>query len=371
MLNNIFSQFETTGTFHSALPFGSGHINDTYLAKTTEQHNPDYILRRINHKIFTTPHELMNNILLVTQHLRTKLSHNTNKNLTRECLTVILNHQQEPIVIDKEGNYWTCYLYIPDSNSHDIVKNPKQAYEGGRLIGRFLEMLSDFPAEKLHETLPQFHNVEFRLDNFEHALQEDAFNRAQHCQKEITYVRDLAEEMQLVISLGKQGKIPLRVVHNDTKFNNLLLDNKDNGLCVIDLDTVMPGYVHYDFSDSVRTVANSCAEDEKELTKINFDMALFTAFCHGFLQECRENLTAEEINSLARAVPLMPFLHGTRFLTDYLSGDSYYKIHFPEHNLQRAQAQFQLVRRMQEKTAEMNNIIQQIVSQPVLAVLDY
>lgn len=356
MLNHIFSQFETIGTFLSAAPFGSGHINDTYLIKTAEHQHPDYILRRINHQVFTTPYELMQNVLLVTQHLRTKLS-GISKDLNRDCLTVILSHQQQPIVMDEAGNYWTCYLFIPDSYSHDIVKNHTQAYEGGKLVGRFLQMLDDFPAEKLHETIPQFHNVEFRLNNFERALQENRLGRARECELEITFVREQAETMKLVMSLGRQGKIPLRVVHNDTKFNNLLLDSQDNGLCVIDLDTVMPGYIHYDFSDAVRTVANSSAEDEKDLAKINFDMTLFSAFSRGFLQECKESLTKDEIQSLANAVPLMPYIHGMRFLTDHLAGDHYYKIHFPGHNLQRAQAQFQLVRCMQEKIQEMQDII--------------
>lgn len=365
MLKNIFSQFKTTGTFQSATPFGSGHINDTYLVKTAEPNESDYILRRINHHIFTTPHALMNNVVLVTQHI-----HNKSKQPDK-ALNVILNHQQQPIVNDSEGNYWTCYVYIENSYSHDVVKNSKQAYEGGKLIGRFLEMLSDLPAEHLNETIPNFHNLEFRLQNFEKALHENLFNRALLCQNEIDFIRTQAEEMNLVLSLTKQGKIPLRAVHNDTKFNNLLLDKNDSGICVIDLDTVMPGCVHYDFSDAARTIANSSTEDEKDLTKISFDMKLFTAFCNGFLHECKNLLTHEEINTLAHAVPLMPFIHGTRFLTDYLSGDHYYKIHFPEHNLQRARAQFQLVRCMQEKMTEMNNIIQQIISQPLPIAQDY
>lgn len=357
MVENIFSHFKTQGTFESANPFGSGHINDTYLVKTSEANCPNYILQRINHRVFTQPQALMDNVLRVTQHVRNKLSITGNKNINRESLTVISSIDQQPIVLDDAGHYWACYLYIHDSYAHDVVKNPKQAYEGGKLIGRFLELLSDFPSATLHETLPKFHNVEFRLTNFMHALKQDAFDRVKFCRKEIEFVLTHADEMKLVMSLGKQGKIPLRVVHNDTKFNNLLLDSEDNGLCVIDLDTVMPGYIHYDFSDAVRTVANSSAEDEKELAKIQFDLNLFSAFCAGFLGALQGNLHSAEINTLAHAAPLMPYLHGTRFLTDYLSGDQYYKIHFPEHNLQRAQAQFQLVRRMQEKMQQMQRIV--------------
>jgi len=362
MLQEIFAQFETEGTFHSAEPYGSGHINDTFLVRTEEKHYPDYILRRINHRIFNQPQALMQNISLVTQHIRNKLSKVSDHNLHRQCLTVINSINQEPILLDNEGGYWSCYLYINDSQAHDIVKNAKQAQEGGKLIGRFLNLLSDFPGTLLHETLPQFHNVEFRLNNFEKAVAANTHDRAKHCHNEIDFVRALAEEMKLVMSLGKQGRISLRVVHNDTKFNNVLLDNDDNGLCVIDLDTVMPGYVHYDFSDAVRTIANSAAEDEQDLSKIQFDLPLFAAFCRGFLGELKNSLNADEVNSLARAAPLMPYLHGTRMLTDYLSGDQYYKIHFPEHNLQRARAQFQLIRRMREKLGDMEKIILEVTS---------
>lgn len=360
MLKDIFSQFATTGSFQQAELFGSGHINDTYLVKTKEPNGPDYILQRINHIIFTQPNALMNNVMQVTQHMRTKLSKLT-PHVERACLTVIPNKRNQPIVLDNNNHYWACYLYISDSYAHDSAKNPKQAYEGGKLIGRFLDLLSDFPITNLHETLSQFHNVDFRLNNFENALNEDRYERAQYCQNEVAFVRNNADEMRIVLELGRQGIIPLRVVHNDTKFNNLLLDAEDNGLCVIDLDTVMPGFVHYDFSDAVRTIANSSAEDEKELDTIHFDLELFAAFAGGFFSEIKNNLLTEEVNSLARAVPLMPFLHGTRFLTDYLSGDHYYKTHFPGHNLQRAKAQFRLVERMQEKIPEMNKIIQYLI----------
>lgn len=355
MLKSLFSQFQTRGTYQSAEPYGSGHINDTYLVQTTEAHCPNYIFQRINHHVFQHPQAMMNNIVLVTEHIRNKL--NPYINSERECLTVIKSTQQFPAVTDEEGFYWACYLYINDSHAHDLVTNTKQAREGGKLIGRFLNHVSDFPHEALHETLPNFHNVDFRLENFERAVKENNFDRVQQCQSEIEFVRSIADEMKLTMSLGEQGKIPLRVVHNDTKFNNILLDSDDNGLCLIDLDTVMPGYLHYDFSDAVRTIANSSAEDEKDLRKISFDMNLFSAFCTGFIGEIKHNLNSAEINSLARAAPLMPFLHGMRFLTDHLTGDGYYKIHFPGHNLQRAQAQFQLIRCIQENISEMHKII--------------
>lgn len=354
LLNTIFNQFQTQGTLESCESFGSGHINDTFLAKTCENEHPNYILQRINHQIFTNPIALMHNVVLVTQRLQNKIEKNG--------LTVILSRNQEPIVIDKNNHYWACYLYVENSKSIDVVKNSKQAYEGGKVIGNFLHLLADFPCEILHITIPNFHNVALRLDAFEQALINDCKQRARFCQNEIEFVRAHGIEMQTVMKLGEQGKIPLRVVHNDTKFNNVLLDLDDNGLCLIDLDTVMPGYIHYDFSDAVRTIANSAAEDEKDLSKIQFNTDFFTAFCEGFLEEIGSSLLPEEINSLAASVPLMPFLHGLRFLTDYLAGDVYYKIHFPEHNLQRAQAQFHLVKCMLMKMPLMKNIIQGITS---------
>jgi Ser/Thr protein kinase RdoA (MazF antagonist) len=368
VLKQLFSQFNTQGTFNNARSFGSGHINDTYLIKTTEDHFPDYILQRINTQIFTNPQALMKNILLVTQHIKTKLNALSHIQINRKCLTIISSTQDLPYTVDSQGNYWACYLYIADSNALDNATNTKQAYEGGKLIGRFHELVSDLDANQLHITLPRFHDVEFRIDNLKHAISSNTLNRAQICHKEIKFVESQADKMMQIMKLAKQQKIPLRIVHNDTKFNNLLLDADDNGLCVIDLDTVMPGYIHYDFSDAARTIANSTAEDEKNLNNINFDLILFKAFCTGFLSELGQTLTDEEINSLGIAVPLMPFLHGIRFLTDYLMGDKYYKIHFPNHNLQRAQAQFQLVRCMLDKMPDIQFIIQELCnsSQPLL-----
>lgn len=353
MLKNIFQQFQIIGTFTSACTFGSGHINDTFLVKTAEKSCPNYILQRINHHIFKNVPALMNNVMLVTQHIQNKLRILSGANVDRECLTVILNLKQQPFVQDELGCYWVCYLFIEESKTCDLVLNDKQAYEGGKTLGRFLGLLSDFPSISLHETLPNFHHVESRLDNFAQAFSEDSCKRAASCRDEIAFVNEHADEMKYILRLGNEGKIPLRITHNDTKFNNILLDQQDNGLCVIDLDTVMPGYIHYDLSDAIRTVANTAVEDEKNLSKIRFNMQLFEAFCRGFLGEVKHSLTPMEIKSLAPSIPLLPFLMGVRFLTDYLMGDIYYKIHSPEHNLQRARAQFQFVRCIKEKAAEL------------------
>jgi len=357
----VFNQFETEGRFDHAYPFGTGHINDTYLVKTFETHAPNYILQRINHFIFPNVPALMNNVVLVTEHIQKKLRACAQSNLERHCLTLIVSQHKQPYVQDAEGYYWACYLYIDGSKSHDLVVNDKQAYEGGKMVGRFLDLLNDFPPILLHETLPAFHDVESRLNRFTQTLLENSFDRIKNCSDEIAFVHAHADEMQFILRLGKEGKIPLRITHNDTKFNNILLDEQDNGLCVIDLDTVMPGYIHYDLSDAIRTVANTAAEDEKELQKIDFNIDLFTAFSRGFVGEVKHTLTALESESLASSIPLMPFLMGLRFLTDYLAGDVYYKIHFPEHNLQRARAQFQFIRCIQRKMPEIDSILRKII----------
>lgn len=362
LLKYLFQQFQTQGTFAHAEPFGSGHINDTFLVQTVEDQSPNYILRRMNSYVFHEIPAVMNNIVLVTNHLQHKLQGFSNVDLQRECLTVIVNHQQQPFVKDEYGHYWTCYLYIDGSKTCDIVTNVKQAYEGGKTLGRFLELVSDMPCHLLHETLPNFHHLDYRLDLFMKALAENNHKRVASCQDDITFVNAHADAMKFVLHLGNSGQIPLRIIHNDTKFNNILLDENDNGLCMIDLDTVMPGYIHYDLSDAIRTVANTCAEDERDISKIQFNTELFSAFCRGFFSEVKHSLTPIEAESLTSSLPLLPYIIGLRFLTDYLMGDVYYKIHFPEHNLQRARAQFQFVRRIQEKMPELSAIIRQTLN---------
>lgn len=362
MLDAIFKQFQTQGTFAHAHPFGAGHINTTFLARTIEKHCPDYILQRINPVVFKHIPALMNNVLLVTRHIQHKLHALTPADLNKACLTLILSHHQQPFVQDDQGHYWTCYLFIEGSRSHDIVTNAKQAYEGGKTLGRFLEQVSDLPSHVLHETLPDFHHAECRLQHFYEAQAEDTCKRKASCKKEMDFVNAHAEAMQFILQLGRDGKISQRITHNDTKFNNILLDEEDNGLCMIDLDTVMPGYIHYDFSDAIRIVANTGAEDEADLDKITFNTNLFTAFCRGFLGEVKPSLSKAEAESLAYSLPLLPYLIGLRFLTDYLQGDVYFKTHFPHHNLQRARAQFQFVSRIQEKLPTLSAIINETLA---------
>ncbi len=345
-LGLIFQEFETHEQFLSGEPYGSGHINQTYWIKTLPPEGRSYILQKINHKIFKNIPELMKNISRVTEHLRAKIMEQGG-NPDRESLTVMktcrqgLNYYQDP-----EGNYWRLYIFIENTRSYDLVKTARQAFEGGKAFGRFQNFLDDLPGGPLFEIIPNFHNIDSRFEFFKAAVQADTHSRVKQLGPEIDFVEKFYPDMRSVLELGQQGKIPRRVTHNDTKFNNVLLDQNDQGLCVIDLDTVMPGYIHYDFSDSIRTVTNTAAEDEKDLSKIDMNLELFEAYATGFLGQVGSKLNSAEWASLGQSAKLLPFMIGLRFLTDYLQGDIYFKTHFSEHNLQRARAQFQLTRQI-------------------------
>jgi len=252
------------------------------------------------------------------------------------------------------------YIFISNHRSYNLVDSPDKAFEGGKAIGRFQAMLSDMPGGPLFETIPSFHDIEKRLQTFNLKINEDPVGRAGSVGREIDDVLQRAEEMKTILKFGKEGKIPLRITHNDTKFNNILLDENDNALCVIDLDTVMPGYVHYDFGDSIRTVANTATEDEKDLSKVRLDINLFKAYAEGYLSETGDTINDVEKEYLSFAPKLITYTIGVRFLTDFIDGDHYFKIHHELHNIQRARAQLQLVKSMEEHYGEMQQIINKL-----------
>ncbi|MFC2097261.1 phosphotransferase enzyme family protein [Bacteroidota bacterium] len=356
-LNKLMKNFCIRGTFESGEAYGSGHINDTFLVKTKEENVPDYILQRINHNIFKNVPALMDNIGRVTRHIRKKLIEIPGSDPDREGLTLIPTDDGKDYYKDENGNFWRTYIFISNNRSYDIVDSPEKAYEGGKAFGKYQAMIADLPGEPLHETIPDFHDISVRLNTFFEILEKNSVNRAKLVKEELTFVKERAEEMKRILHLGREGKIPLRITHNDTKFNNVLLDENDKKLCVIDLDTVMPGYVHYDFGDSIRTSTNTGAEDEKDLSKVNMDINLFEAYTKGFLEETNFFLNQCEKENLAFAGKLFPFIIGLRFLTDYIDGDNYFKIHHEHHNLQRAKAQFKLLLSMEEQFVEMQNIV--------------
>jgi thiamine kinase-like enzyme len=360
LLKDIFRRFQTEGSYLKGYPYGSGHIHDTFLVETKEKEKDNYILQRLNNRIFRNIPRLQDNIRRVTEHQRKKLAGTAGSDIKRECLTLITALNGETFITDDSGSFWRVYIFISRHRSYDIVDSPDKAFEGGKAIGKFQAMLSDLPGEPLFETIPFFHDIEKRLGTFNMKISEDTAGRVKHSENEIRDVLSRAEEMKIILKLGSEGKIPVRITHNDTKFNNVLLDENDKALCVIDLDTVMPGYVHYDFGDAIRTAANSAAEDEADLSKVKMDISLFRAYAAGYLGETRNTLNTVEKEYLAFAPRLITYTIAVRFLTDYLDGDNYFKIHHPHHNIQRARAQLQLVKSMEEQYPEMQEIIRSL-----------
>ncbi|HVV56502.1 MAG TPA: aminoglycoside phosphotransferase family protein [Mucilaginibacter sp.] len=350
-ISRIISAFDIPAEITSASPFGSGHINDTYRLTNEDLLGDDYLLQRINHHVFRDVPLLMNNLDIVTRHLKEKVASGKN------VLTLIGTKAGKPYLQDEDGNYWRVFVFLKDTKSYDLVTSEKQAYEGGKAFGSFQALLSDLDIHLIKYTIPDFHNIEFRLNNFEKAIASDSCNRASSVEPEIAFIRQRAKAMSEILEMGKAGFLPLRIVHNDTKFNNVLLDSHDNAQCVIDLDTVMPGFAAYDFGDSVRTIINTAAEDEADTIRIGLNVPLFAAYTRGYLQEAQTFLTQAEVDSLIKGALLLPFIQSVRFLTDYLEGDVYFKIHSPGHNLQRTRAQHALVVKLEENLAALEGII--------------
>jgi thiamine kinase-like enzyme len=359
-LNEIYNRFQTEGSYFSGEAFGSGHIHDTFRIITAENEKDDYILQKLNSRIFKDIPSLQHNIERVTVHLRNKLKQIPGADIKRECLQLIPARDGKSWIRDKDGDFWRMYVFISDHRSYNIVDSPDKAFEGGKAIGRFQAMLSDMPGEPLIETIPHFHNIEKRLETFNATVKRDPVKRVSAVQDEIKLVNERAEKMKHILRLGREGRIPVRITHNDTKFNNILLDRHDKALCVIDLDTVMPGYVHYDFGDAIRTATNTASEDEKDLSKITMNLDLFKAYSEGYLSETGETLNDVEKENLAFAPQLITYTIAVRFLTDYIDGDNYFKIHHEHHNIQRARAQLKLVRSMEEHYGDMQNIIKKL-----------
>jgi len=356
-LNHVVGHFQTDFSIADIEPFGGGHINDTFLLKTPEGDGPKFILQRINTYVFRNAVGLMNNISLVTEHIRDKLRKDRFDDLDRRSLRLINTTSGKTYYLDDQDRYWRIFNFIDDHRVYDTAPNHEIAYEGARMFGQFINMLSDLNPDKIVDTIPRFHDISFRMDNFERAVKEDPMNRVGLLNTEIAYVRSSYEIMSTILRLGEKGLITPRIVHNDTKINNVLFDQDNKGLCVVDLDTIMPGYVHYDFGDGVRTCANTGKEDDEDLANIEYDLGMFEAFSGGFIESIHSILNDHEINSLVYASLLFPFIMGLRFLTDYISGDVYYKVSHPEHNIVRARAQFKLAKDGEHKLKELQSII--------------
>lgn len=337
-------------------PYGSGHINSTWLSvhKSADGKEVKNLMQKISTAAFKNPEQLMENIVGVTEFLRDKVEEDG-------TLTVIPTIDGKNFYLDEFGNYWRVYKFIEKATAYDKIENDDDFYTCGLAFGEFQQMLAEYPAEKLYETIPNFHNTPSRFADFKKALAEDKMGRAKDVQPEIDFVLAHECKADAITSKLESGEIPYRVTHNDTKLNNILIDDATGkAKCVIDLDTVMPGAAAYDFGDSIRFGASTGAEDETDLSKISVDTHLFEVFAKGYLATANKFLTPAEKDSLVTGAYLMTLECGVRFLTDYLNGDVYFKIHRENHNLDRCRTQFKLVADMEEKESELRAIVNSI-----------
>jgi len=346
-LKIVFSQFDDSTEVVSYKELASGHINDTYLIETSNKKN--FVLQRINHGVFKDVPGLINNKVAISKHIQEKLSHLPENERERKVLTFVATKDGAPFYFDKNGGYWNMMVYITDSITYETVKNEEIAYEGGKLIGDFLNRTNDFDASQLIEVIPKFHDMSSRFSQFEDSLKVASTERLIQSNQSINLVWRLKDEMHILQNLKESGAIKLRVTHNDTKISNVLFDTNKKGLCVIDTDTVMPGIVHYDFGDAIRTICNSAAEDEKNLALVDFNIDYYNAYVKGFLKEMKASLSPIELKYLPLGAKTMIFIMALRFLTDFLNGDIYYKTKYPDHNLDRAKNQFKLIESLVEK----------------------
>jgi hypothetical protein len=353
-VRSVARQFQIYGKFISASPYGSGHINDTYCVVFDQGGTAvRYILQPINHRIFQAPAALMENIERVTGHISRKVGEEPD--CSRRGLTLIPARDGGAWHRDPEGNYWRAYVFIENARTYDAVESPQQAFEAARAFGRFQKLLADLPAPRLHDTIPGFHHTPSHFAKLEAAIAADPANRARFARAEVEF----ALQRKAMTGVLQAAGLPERVTHNDTKLNNVMLDDKTGeGICVIDLDTVMPGLVLYDFGDIVRTSTSPAREDERDLSRVKMQFPMFEALARSYLSTAAEFLTKAERQHLVFAGKLITFEIGIRFLTDYLEGDTYFKVQREGHNLDRCRTQFKLVECIEQQEDKMNRLIE-------------
>lgn len=342
-----------------ALRYGHGHINDTFCVHTQPENDSCkcFIMQRLNSAIFPHPDQLMENTVSITEYLTKKIIE-AGGDPDRETLKVIPTKDGASYYTDSHGNAWRANLFIEDTYCYQISETPELFEASAVAFGNFQKMLDDYPAETLHEIIENFHNTEDRLAKLKAAIKADVKDRVSECSEEISFVLAREADCSVLVQAQKDGLLPLRVTHNDTKLNNVLIDKKTGkGICIIDLDTTMPGLALNDFGDSIRFGANHSAEDEKDLSKVNFDIELFEAYTRGFLKGADGILTDNELKYLPWGAKILTLECGIRFLTDYLAGDTYFRIHYPEQNLDRCRTQFKLVKDMEEQFEAMHDIV--------------
>ena len=356
LMNNLIeitSHFCLQGSAESIKPLGNGLINDTYKITTSGDY-PDYVLQRINHHIFQNVELLQSNIEAVTAHIRRKLTDAGETDIDRKVLQFIPTPEGKTYWFDGES-YWRIAVFIPRAKTYETV-NPEFSYYAGKAFGNFQAMLADIDTE-LGETIPDFHNMEFRLQQLREAVAANASGRLCQVQELVDELEKRADVMCQAERLFREGKLPKRICHCDTKVNNMMFDEDGNVLCVIDLDTVMPSFIFSDFGDFLRTAANTGDEDDKDLSRVGFNMEIFKAFTKGYLESAKSFLLPIEIKLLPYAAALFPYMQTVRFLADYINGDTYYKIQYPEHNKVRSYAQFALLQSVEAHTPAMEEYI--------------
>jgi len=361
-LNNIVEKFAVRGTISEIKPLGEGLINDTYKVLTAEPDQPDYVLQRVNDVVFPDVDMVMRNIAAVTGHIRKKLEQKGEKDIDRKVLTFIpLKDNADKLYALVDGKYWRIMVFIPDAITKQAV-NPESSRAAGKAFGNFQAMLADIPVQ-LGETIKDFHNMEFRLRQLREVVKADPVGRVgePQVQEMLRQIDARAEDMCKAERMGREGTLPKRVCHCDTKVNNMMFDKDDNVLCVIDLDTVMPNFIFSDYGDFLRTGANVVAEDCPDMDKVQFNVEIFKAFTEGYLSSAASFLTRVEIENLPYAVKLFPYMQCVRFLWDYLSGDKYWKCQYPEHNFVRANNQLYLLLSIEAHEAEMKDFIGKII----------
>jgi aminoglycoside phosphotransferase (APT) family kinase protein len=358
-LAEISQAFRLLGRFVGGAPHGSGHINDTF-AITLDQAGTHvrYILQRINQRVFRNVPALMENIHRVSLHAAKKLTAAGNHDAARRALSLVPTRAGKSFHRDASGSCWRCYLFIEKARSYDVIENCHQAREAAHAFGNFQNLLTDLPGPRLHETIPRFHHTRERFANARRAIAADPHQRVPDAREEIAFALAREALTDVLLDLQVRGEIPERITHNDTKLNNVMLDDlTGEAVCVIDLDTVMPGLALYDFGDMVRSATNSAAEDERDLSKVGLRLDVFEALVEGYVAATGSFLTAAERAHLVFAGKLITFEIGLRFLTDFLEGDVYFKTRRPGHNLDRCRNQFALVRSIETRERAMESIV--------------
>lgn len=353
--------FNIGGEFHSIETINNGHINTTFTVKFEEDGKiNEYVLQKINQYVFKQPEKVMENISGVTDHIRRKLKKD-NKSSDRKTLKFLQSKNGKLFITDNYGDYWRICEFIGNSMTFNETEDLFFIEETGKAFGEFQGFLSDYSAEKLHDTIPQFHNTKNRYENFKRVVEKDPVSRLKFSMSEVAQYLELEEIATIMTTMQQNGELETRVTHNDTKCNNVLFDKvSKKHLCVIDLDTVMPGLIGFDFGDSIRFIANTTAEDEKDLSKVEVDLSKFKAFASGFLKELSDSISEIERKTLVLGAITMTVECGLRFLTDYLEGDIYFKIDYPEQNFDRARCQLKLAQSMIQHRKEMEDIINEL-----------